>query len=326
MRTYLKISALITISSLALFTACKQDDADLLNGSADSYSGIYMPQAVITPKAFAYTISAVPETIIYGANFGGPVSNNEEIKVSFQADPAMVGAYNTAHFTNYTLLPEGSYLLEQVNSVIPSGKLATPPLKLSVYTDKLDGVGGYLLPVTVQSTGSRYTVKEALKTTYFLVSASYASNPFTNFDRTNWVITGFSSQEAVGEGVANGRAIYVLDGSTATFWTTDWKTTRPGPPHYITMDMGATQKIHGFKIIGRIVSGAPRTTGNPRDIVVQTGNDGVNWLYSQSFSLTNQAEETIYLDYFQNARYFKITINSSISDNYLTHISELNAF
>lgn len=326
MRTYIKISTLITICSLALFTACKQDDTDLLNGSEDIYSGIYMPQAVITPKAFAYTISAVPETIIYGANFGGPVTNSETINVSFQADPSLVSAYNTAHYTNYALLPEGSYMLEQENSLIPLGKLATPPLKLSVYTDKLDGVGGYLLPVTVKTTSSKYTVKEALKTTYFLVSASYLSNPFTNFDRTNWVITGFSSQEAVGEGANNGRAIFAIDGVVATYWTTDWKTTRPGPPHYITMDMNKTQRIHGFQISPRMLWGAPRDTGNAKDIVVQTGNDGVNWLYSQSFSLKNLEDETIYLDYFQTARYFKITINSSNKDNFQTTIAEINAF
>lgn len=319
MKLYFKILSMAL--AIGFLGSCKPDTDNLLGGNVDNYSGVYMPQAVNKPATYSFKVSSTPETIVYGANFGGPVSPSGGINVQFQPDLALVSSYNAANFTQYPVMPDGSYKLEQTSATIASGSTGTAPLKLSIYTDKLDGVGGYLLPVSVKSD---YNVKESLRTTYFLVSAQYTTNPFSNLDRSAWQVVAFSSDE--NENANGGRVQYAFDGNVATFWSTSWRTTKPGPPHFVTVDMGTAKKLHGFKIAGRLDNGQPRTTGNPRDIVVQTGNDGVNWTYSQAFSLQNLAESTIYLDYAQTARYFKITINSSQSDNYLTHIAELNAF
>lgn len=319
MKLYFKILSMVLV--VGILGSCKPDTNNLLSGNEDSYSAVYMPQAVNKQAIYTFNISAQPETIIYGANFGGPNSNSTDIDVKFEPDLALVNTYNAANFTQYPVMPEGSYKLEQTSAIIPSGKTSTNPLKLSIYTDKLDGVGAYLLPLSIKS---NYRVKEALRTTYFLVSAKYTSNPFADFDRSNWSVLAFSSDE--NENASGGRIQHAFDGNVNTFWSTAWRNTKPGPPHFVTIDMGTARKIHGFKIAGRLDNGQPRTTGNPKDIIIQTGNDGINWTYSQAVSLQNLAESTIYLNYAQTARYFKITINSSQSDNYLTHIAELNAF
>lgn len=307
-----------------LLHGCKQEPQDLLHGKEDVYSGIYMPQAVSNPAVYKFNISSLPDQMLYGASYGGPIDLKEDIPVEFAVNESLVANYNAEHFTNYPILPVGSYELEALKSTINAEKLQTSPLKLKVQTDKLDGVGGYLLPVTVSTSSTKYKVKGNLSTTYFLVSGNYVSNPFPNLNRSAWTVLNFSSDE--NENASGGRVAHALDGDINTFWSTEWRVNKPGPPHHITIDMHAVKKIHGVKIAGRLANGEPRTTGNPRDIIVQTSNDAVNWTYSQLFSLENLAESTIYLDYAQEARYFKIIINSSHSDNYLTHIAELNAF
>ena len=321
-RFLLKCLALLSTGALTL--SCQPDTDDLLKGQEDVYSGIYMPQAISKPAKYTFTVSNQPETIIYGANYGGPTPLGQDLPVQFSANAALVAPYNSTNFTDYPLLPENSYTLEQSSSVIPAKGQGTPPLRLQIHTDKLGGVGGYLLPVSVAVQDGTGRIKEELSTTYFLINANYETNPFTDLDRSAWQVTAFSSDE--NENASGGRVRHALDNNLNTFWTTSWRTTKPGPPHFITVDMGSAQKINGLKILGRLANGEPRSTGNPRDIVVQTSQDGSNWTFSQPFSLQNLAESTLYLNYAQTARYFKITINSSQGDNYLTHIVEVKAF
>nr|WP_121271846.1 DUF1735 domain-containing protein [Pedobacter schmidteae] len=312
---------------IIIIGGCKKEKEDLLMGNPDSYSAVYMPQAVNKPAVYSFNFSAKPEVIIYGANFGGPGMPSGDIQVNFSDDATLVEKFNTENFTNYKVMPAGSYSFEQTSAPLDATKKSTAPLKLSVFTDKLDGVGGYLLPVTIKANGN-VAINESLKTTYFLISAKYTANPYPLFDNSAWSIVSFSSEEKTGEGATNGRAIYAFDRNGATYWSTEWKNAKPGPPHFIAVDMQSSKKIRGFVFTGRKdnTTGEARTTGNPRDIVIQTSNDGIVWNYSQAFSLPNVLENTVYLDYAQNARFFKVTINASQADNYLTHIAELNAF
>jgi hypothetical protein len=179
--------------------------------------------------------------------------------VQFSTDASLVAQYNSANFTDYPLLPANSYSLEQSSSVIPAKGQGTPPLRLKIHTDKLDGVGGYLLPVTVAVKEGQGQLKEALSTTYFLINANYETNPFADLDRSAWQVKAFSSDE--NENAGGGRVRHALDGNLDTFWTTAWRATKPGPPHFITVDMGSNQKIKGLKILGRVSNGEPRTTG-----------------------------------------------------------------
>lgn len=327
MKNISNIKFLGLIIGISVVWGCGKHTIDLLNGNQDVYSSIYMPQAVAVPAVYQFNFSPNRDSIIYGANFGGPAILTNDIHVDFVADTALVATYNAANFTNYRVMPAGSYSFSQNSAVLAKDKRSTAPLKLSIYTSKLDGVGGYLLPVTIKSTDN-IKVSDALKTTYFLINGSYATNPYSIFDNSNYKIASLSSEETTGEGTNNGRGIYAFDKNPDTFWSTAWKVTKPGPPHYIIIDMQAQQKLRGFVFTGRkdAATGGVKTTGNPRDIIIQTSTDGVNWNYSQAFSLANVLVNTIYLNYAQTARFFKVTVNTSQGDTYLTHIAEINAF
>ncbi|MBC9930513.1 BT_3987 domain-containing protein [Chitinophaga qingshengii] len=316
---------ILTGCGMAMLLASCGQDKDLLRNISDSIAVVYMPQAVNSPASYSFTRSAGTDSIIYGANYGGPHSPAADIQVQFRTNPALVEKFNTKNYTNYPLLPEGTYQLEQSSAVIPAGKYSTPALKIRVNTGKLDGVGNYLLPVSITTDAQ---VNEALRTTYFLINAKYTSNPFPLFDRQSWKITKFSSEEPTGEGATNGHAIHALDGNVDTYWTTEWKANKPGPPHILTIDMQAAQSLHGFAITGRTDknTGEVKATGNPKNMIIETSLDGNVWDYTETFTLDNVKVSTIYLSYARQARFFRFTINTSQGDTYLTNIAEVNAF
>ncbi|WP_341837823.1 DUF1735 domain-containing protein [Chitinophaga pollutisoli] len=313
----------IILFAVAALTSCGRTDADLIDHISDSSAVVYMPQAIRLPAEYTFQRSAQSARMVYGANYGGPHNPGADIRVSFSVDPGKTGGFNDEFFTRYPVMPAGSYELESQEATIPAGKVATPPMNITVHLDKLEGVGGYLLPVTV-STDKK--INESLRTTYYLVKALYEENPFPMYDRTGWEVKGISSEETTGEGANNGRAIFVLDNNPATFWTTQWKAAKPGPPHHIIIDMKETKKLHGLTFTARVANGTMRPTGTPKGIVVEAGADGVQWPYREEFTLNNIELNTIYLAYPPEARYFKVTINTSQGDVYLTHFAELNVF
>ncbi|WP_126245304.1 BT_3987 domain-containing protein [Chitinophaga rhizosphaerae] len=310
------------IAAVAL-ASCGRTDADLIDHIPDSTAVVYMPQATRLPAEYVFQRNAGNAEIVYGASYGGPHKPKSDINVQFTVDPGKIPGFNDEFFTRYPIMPAGSFELERKEAAIPTGQVSTSPMNITLYLDKLEGVGGYLLPVTI-STGAK--MNESLRTTYFLVKALYDENPFPMFDRTNWEVTGISSEETTGEGANNGRAVFALDGNPATFWTTQWKAAKPGPPHHILIDMKETKKLHGFTFTARVTNGTMKATGNPKGIMVEAGTDGLQWPYREEFTLGNTELNTIYLAYPPQARYFKITINTSQGDIYLTHFAELNAF
>lgn len=314
---------ILIISCIAAATGCTSKN-DLLDHISDSTAVVYMPQATQSPAAFTFNRDELTAEITYGACYGGPHAPTAEIKVDFFSNPALVTHFNSKYFTAYPVMPDGSYELEESSATIPAGKVNTRPLTIKVHLDKLKGVGGYLLPVTINADSK---VNPDLRTTFYLVKALYTANPFTMLDRSQWSIISKSSEEPTGDGANNGRTTFALDGLETTWWSTQWKAAKPGPPHHITIDMQTSQQLHGFAFTGRLdAQGNLKSTGNPKDIIVQTSTNGTDWTYSENFKLENIKENVIYLAYEQNARFFRITVNTSQGDVYLTHMSELNAF
>jgi len=61
----------------------------------------------------------------------------------------------------------------------------------------------------------------------------------------------FDSEELIGEGANNGRAIHCIDGLTTTFWHTRWTSDVPPYPHNIVIDLGKPYTINGFTYLPR---------------------------------------------------------------------------
>ena len=70
-----------------------------------------------------------------------------------------------------------------------------------------------------------------------------------------WTIGYVDSEEHVGE---DGSAENAIDGQTANYWHTQWKTASPGHPHRLILDLGKAQTIAGLRYVPRQGQGGGR--------------------------------------------------------------------
>lgn len=141
----------------------------------ENYARVYMPQATRNPVENRFSITDKPDTITYSAFLGGFSPAANDVPVSFSVLPTAVDAYNLAHGTDFTMMPEGSYALEMPAAVIGAGQSSTGALNLIIKSKGfIEPFKTYMLAVTVNDAGGKANVNETLKTTYFLITGSYA--------------------------------------------------------------------------------------------------------------------------------------------------------
>ncbi|WP_316767129.1 BT_3987 domain-containing protein [Pedobacter frigiditerrae] len=324
-KKYKILFILLGLISSASWYGCK-DEVDLPDQPLANYVNVYMPQGVNGAVTTNLKVKDnLVQTAVFGADYGGYGYPESDIPVSFAVDNSLVATYNTANKTTYQILPSSSYTLSATSAVIPKGGLSTTPLKINF---KATGVGAmdafttYLLPITMSCQSVK--VKESLKTVYYVVRALPDLADYPNFDRSKFSIVGFSSQEANGEGPNNGRAIFVLDGVNSTFWHSQWQNGTASPPHSLTIDLGEVKTFHGLSFLAR-QSG---DNGKPNEVNLQLSTDNVTWTDAGTLNLQNtQSLQPVFYPagFNKQARYFKVTINSSYGSN-VTHLAELYAF
>jgi len=324
-RKYKILLILFGLISTVSWYGCK-DDVDLPDQPLENYVNVYMPQGVNGPVTTNLKVKDnLVQTVVFGADYGGYGYPDADVPVSFAVNNALVASYNTANNTNYQVLPATAYTLSATNSVIPQGKLSSTPLKVNFKTTgsgAMNAFTTYLLPITMSC--QTVKVREALKTVYYIVTALPDLADYPNYDRTKFSILNFSSQEANGEGPNNGRAIFVLDGVNTTFWHSQWQNGTASPPHYLTIDMGELKTFHGLSFLAR----QSADNGKPNELNLQLSADNVTWTDYGNLNLQNtQNLQSVFFPqaFNKQARYFKITINSSFGSN-VTHLAELYAF
>ncbi|WP_404932886.1 discoidin domain-containing protein [Methylibium sp. Root1272] len=106
--------------------------------------------------------------------------------------------------------------------------------------------------------------------------------------RTGWTVVA-DSQETQGE---NGAATNAIDGSTTTFWHTQWQAASPPPPHTFTVNLGTARTVGGFKYLPRQNLSVGRIAGWR----FLTSPDGTNWTVVAQGTFTNDAAERTVAD------------------------------
>jgi len=305
----------------ALVAGCKKDKS--------VSTTVYMPGG----RAIVSQTFDVTDTITYTASLVGAdyptvsLSAANNIGVTFKVDASLVPAFNSQNHTNYAILPANNYTY-QTSAQIAKGQSSTSPLNLIIKNgDQLDPFSSYLLPVRIDKV-SGGTTGNSQTYTYFVVTRSPSLNNLPVFDRSKWKIAGKSTDEPA-EGGGNGLAITAIDGDYGTFWQSKWSGGEPGPPHYITIDMGEAKAIHGVAIVDRDFSGdwAVYGHGQPKAMTVSVSTDNVNWTDDGTFQVPivePQAEIRFFLPVFTTARYFRITVTDVYGSN-STNIAEIYA-
>jgi beta-galactosidase len=86
-----------------------------------------------------------------------------------------------------------------------------------------------------------------------------------SISHASWTIAYVDSEELVGE---DGSASNAINGQTADFWHSEWKTAQPPYPHRLVIDLGMKAEIGGFRY-------TPRAGNNPgriKDYRVHVGS------------------------------------------------------
>jgi hypothetical protein len=305
----------LLVLCLGVVTSCSDDNNPV---------AVYMPQAT-TVLNVQFQISEDPYEVPYtvslvGADF--PTASVEgtgnDIEITFRVEPALVNTYNEGAGTDYTLLPEGTYTLDNT-AIIPKGSTRAEMTLTVINQSVLQPFQSYVLPVSIENV-SGASKGHYQQTLYFLVTATANADDMEAYDRANWTIDSFSSEEASGEGANNGHAIHSIDGDPDTFWHTQWMGSEPGPPHWIIIDMHASMLIHGLRLDPR-----NHWQGQPAVIKVEVSDDKVTWknsgtiddLMATQYGSENDLQHQEYsrmLDFFHTGRYLKITIIETMPD------------
>lgn len=137
------------------------------------------------------------------------------------------------------------------------------------------------------------------------------------FDKSDWVITDFSSEEPA-EGAPNGLATAAIDGDLNTFWHSQWTGTPPGYPHHITIDMGIEKTIRGFETFRRQNDGRGQTKHK-----LHVSLDGSNWTDLGEFNVDpNVNAGQVFLFSPVQARYVKY--EATEGSNFFAFLAEIN--
>lgn len=340
------INSIIFLAACIGFAACSNPAEDNfgLSGNTDQYSVVYTAQAVSdsSKRVLSVPMTAVDTNFNVYAAFGGIDYPAQDLKITFRVASELVDVYNEANATSLPLMYAESYTIPKNEVTIKKGQLISDALRINIDASKFDGIGTFLLPIHIEKVTPEIKINDNLRTAYLLINGYYDSNPHPLKDRSNWSIAGISTdeQEAWSGKIDgdtqttsfpnNGRAISAIDNEALTFWGTAWRSTKPGPPHWIAIDMGSQQDIHGIKIRGRAASYSykadVKSNGNPRIFYLEVSNDNVNWENVGEFACSNVFDNEVYLNHSKKARYFKIVVTATQADFYGTHIAEINAF
>ncbi len=266
----------------------------------------------------------MPDTLYFGAAFGGFVYPEEDIVCEFEVLEDRVAAYNTENFTNYDVLPSNSYKLDGLTATIKKGELSSNTLKIAVDTESeaIEIEKEYMLPIRLQSISGSYPVNEERRIAYFVVRATYES-----LDKGMWEVVEFDSQEAVAEGSDNGRAIFAIDGNENTYWHTQYDGVMPEHPHHIVIDLGGSHGVHSLNIYGQ----AGWAPGRPELVEVLFSEDQVEWESSGDFEISGQAVMNT-INFIDNGkrtltgRYMKLVVKRSFENTPYMAIAEIEAY
>ncbi|MCX2679236.1 DUF3472 domain-containing protein [Galbibacter sp. EGI 63066] len=126
-------------------------------------------------------------------------------------------------------------------------------------------------------------------------------------DRTGWTIADYSTQEDNGGEGDTGRAADILDGDLNTYWHSCWSGCTATPPHHITVDMGASKAVDGFRFYQR-----QTLSRAVKDIEIQISNDNSTWVSLGDFVLQNTASaQDIDLQTAETFRHFKFIVKTA---------------
>ena len=140
-------------------------------------------------------------------------------------------------------------------------------------------------------------------------------------DRRNWRIASFSSEETNGE-LGCGRAESVIDGNTSTYWHSRWTSEVASYPHFLVIDLGATQYVHRFSIAQR-----RNLCRAIKNLDLLKSLDGIEFSFIGSYVLENTDGTQIFeFSETENVRFLKLVANTSWDGEPYAALADVNLY
>ncbi|WP_052496529.1 discoidin domain-containing protein [Pedobacter lusitanus] len=144
---------------------------------------------------------------------------------------------------------------------------------------------------------------------------SYNNKPVYN--KSNWTISSYSSQETTSE---NGAAANIIDGDLLSSWHSNYSASSPGYPHYLVINMGSILDVNRFTFW-------QRNSRKVKAIEILTSNDALTWTSLGNFTLTDSNNpQDIKLPSVKKFKYFKLNMKSSYDGEQFASLLEVGTY
>ena len=168
---------LALLAGCSFVAACENPvDGDLNVDNPDAYTLVYTVNAVENDSKSTLTFPLERDTVfsVY-ANLSCIRDPGSDITVEFRTAAELVDAYNEEKQTSYAAMPEACYTIDDTRAVIPNGKYISSPVTIRLNSAAFDGVGTFLLPITIERVTPDLPVSPTLGTAYLRINGTYTT-------------------------------------------------------------------------------------------------------------------------------------------------------
>ncbi|HEY4207831.1 MAG TPA: DUF1735 domain-containing protein [Puia sp.] len=224
---------------------------------------IYMPQAYSTTGSLKLYLIDSPQTVIFGAAYGGLSYPTLDVKVNFKLDTGLIASYNAQYGTSYVPLPPSNYAIAGFSTVIKAGATSSTPLPIAITTKGLSFGVRYMLPITMTDASSG-KLDAGLSRAWFTIDSLYVRER----DVTDKGAFSVAVENTGGSGASEGSP-HLVDGNL----NTKYLTFSFPQPFWFQEQFATAQVVNAYTF----TSGNDSQDRDPLDWNVVGSNDGVSW-------------------------------------------------
>jgi hypothetical protein len=221
-------------------------------------------------------------------------------------------------WSSLTNLGDGTTYDTQSAFVIPYvGSQATTYIFAGDRWQDPDLVSSKYIWIPIQISGTSLTLNDYAQW-QLDVTTGHWSDDQTLIPQTDWSLVYADSQETQAE---NDAATKAFDGSTSTFWHTQYTGSAPAHPHEIQIDLGATYGLDGFQYVARQDN---NTHGMVANYQFYVSADKTNWgtaVATGTFNADASAQRVMFTR--KTGRYVRFVALSEVGGNAWTSVAEL---
>ena len=221
-------------------------------------------------------------------------------------------------WSSLTNIGDGTTFDTQSAFVIPYvGSQATTYIFAGDRWQDPDLVSSKYIWIPIQISGTSLTLNDYAQW-QLDVTTGHWSDDQTTIPQTNWSLVYADSEETSAE---NGKATNAFDGSTSTFWHTQYTGSAPAHPHEIQIDLGATYGLDGFHYVARQDS---NTHGMVANYQFYVSADKTNWgaaVATGTFNADASPQRVMFTR--KTGRYIRFVALSEVGGNAWTSVAEL---